>query len=631
MADGASSQSQRMQARLNRKMQQLQQMQESQGGSRAQEQMLARARQNQSTNATLGPLAYLPPVTDLTKTWKKDTDAAYRKAQSEFAYRLVLCPECEIDSPGYKRAEKEIIARGFEILQKHSNIFEDTLVIYKKDGDQDAKKLEQIPEVMSVARRPKPRPMLHNMPPAAELGHHRVTIEDVTDDVTDDVTAERAEAVSESESKPSKGKRGVMGQISGAQTFFPTLNAACTAAQAHEQAVRIDTIQGPNAEVTNIGAGVTIVVWDFLPYEDRLLDVPEFTQRPGGKPKVYRDPSAAIDAHGTMVASAAAGNEVGLAKGSNLVLLGLSDNLSSDLAVITAICQQTKGPVVVNMSFGMTWQRLGSDSPGTAQQIRDFDDAVISMKNQFPQLLFVAAAGNDSADTCDAVGPISIPACRECMYWPQWFFGPPYTVKDTWFINVGATKPFAQAPHRRVAMYSNYGGCVHVYAHGTDFCCWDVDNSQYTAVRGTSFASPLFASLAALAFSASNNTMTADQVTDMLIAAADPDAVEHNSVTAQTSNKRFAILPKSIMKAAAKGDGGQGLPGDEVVNAGNLDKPEGESGATGADKIVPYVLLGAGVILLLLVMLFMMRTKASAEPKFLTVKEYRQMNKTGGN
>lgn len=537
----------------------------------------------------------------LKRTWEKDTDEAWRKAQSDFAYKVLLCPECEIDSPKYKVAEKEILMRGFEILQKHSNLFADTLVIYKENGDADARKLQQIDEIISVTRRPKPRSFRTQKAPVAAVA---------------DLTPR---------SVPQKQKRSETGDLYGMQTFFPDLNGPCSASESHVQGVRIDTIEGPNDAVSNIGGGTTVIVWDFMPPSDEDLNVPEFTERPGGPPKVIRSPSAAIGEHGTMVASACCGNQVGLAKGANLIMIGLSNELSADLTTIEEICTEVQQPVIVNMSFGMTWKsRKDDDIKSTVDQIQYYTGAMRNMKSRHPQLLFVAAAGNDSVDTCDSVGPFKFPGCtgENCpgyMYWPQWFFGPPYSTKDVPFVNVGATRVFKDAPHRRAAPYTNYGGCVHLYAHGGNFCTWDIENRRYTAVRGTSFASPLWASLAALAFSKSDNSLTADEVTEFLVDNTIPDGVSHDSKTAATSNSLFAALPEDIRQGGLR-------PRDtdvSVTGEGDLDAPIGGGlfGGSESSSTTTWILVGLAVILVVLVVMSVTRPKNSAAKKYVTVKE----------
>ncbi len=455
--------------------------------------------------------------------WTRPGNQTYRLLNSKNAFIVSLNPDVDPDTEAYKRVLKRIQKLGMKVLQGSTNRFMDTMIIQAKSFER-AVRLSEMDEVDSVTTRP------------------RIV------------------------------KRSTFAKIHNTEAFFPSLGAECTAEDTKNQAAKIDTIRGPASSVTNTGRGSTIVVWDFAPESSSDLNVREFDDRPGGSITLYESRgSSAIDPHGAMVSSACCGVEAGLSTGSNLALIGLSDTITNDLAIIDDICESTGKPVIVNMSFGLNWYDIPqSGINDVIAAIEDFNAILEDMRDRHPQLIFVAAAGNESVNMCESRVPISYETCEGCMTWPQFTLGGPYGTDDVPFVQVGATKARSTEPRRPIAPYSNFGGCVHIFGHGGNFCVWDTSRDSYTAVQGTSFSAPLFSSMCALAFSKSNNKMDAKQVIDLLLESAKSE-VAHNGSTGSVSNDLFAVLPESLRKLGPEEPNNSKLPSEdgEVNNTGD--------------------------------------------------------------
>lgn len=337
--------------------------------------------------------------------------------------------------------------------------------------------------------------------------------------------------------KPVPKAMGFEAELAGVRAYFPLLEESCSAEQTAAQATKIDTTGQP--EVENKGFGCLCIAWDFIPREDLDRKDQELLDRPGGALKIYRNNSQSIDVHGCMVSGAIGGRNAGLASGSQLVLLGLSEDVTDDLSAIEQLAEMFKGPVVVNMSFGLEFFDLESEEE--VQGVRDYieylDGIMRGMMERHPRLLFLVAAGNETQDMCESTEPISYGSARNIMYWPQFALKKPRP-----FIQVGATRVQAPEPHRLAAIYSNFGSCVEWFAHGGDMCLWDVKDKQFVAVQGTSFASPLAASVAALMF-AQDRSRTAADVRRMLAEACDASV---QALPSASTTNLFLRLPTEV-------------------------------------------------------------------------------------
>lgn len=165
--------------------------------------------------------------------------------------------------------------------------------------------------------------------------------------------------------------------------------------------------------------------------------------------------------HGTHVAGTAAGTKFGVAKTARVVAIRVLDcagsgYTSSVVAGINwAVASHPGGPGVINLSLGG-----GANSA--------LDDAVA--KATAAGLVVVAAAGNSGADACN-FSPARAPSA----------------------LTIGATeKNDAQAS------YSNFGGCVDMYAPGSGITsAWIAGSTATRTISGTSMAAPHVAGLAA--------------------------------------------------------------------------------------------------------------------------------------
>lgn len=274
--------------------------------------------------------------------------------------------------------------------------------------------------------------------------------------------------------------------------FIPSLGAQCSASQALQQKSIVDTV----GAAANGGAGIMIIVWDFLPEKDALADVPEFNHRPGGPLTIVRNGSSAVGTHGVMVASVAGGQYCGVAKHAKLVLLGLGNDTLADLKTIERLAKDFGGPVLVNMSFALDWRGVQEESSSIKEYMEVLDEEVSELRAALP-IAFFCASGNESINMCMSTEPLSFSNGQtkydRIMCWPQFARGRlrgPVT-------QVGAT----DVQNHSLAIYSNFGQCVSGYTHGGVVCAYDPDLRTFGTTRGTSFACPLAVALAALLLS----------------------------------------------------------------------------------------------------------------------------------
>lgn len=210
------------------------------------------------------------------------------------------------------------------------------------------------------------------------------------------------------------------------------------------------------------------------------------------------DPSPTIDqlGHGTAVAGAAAGSRIGVAKEAVIHSVRIDDGgggayTSDIIAGIDWVAGNHSKPAVANLSYGQNHE-------GIATAISGLINRGVS---------FVTAAGNDiGADACN-------PSTRVASV-----------------ITVGAT---VVSDYR--ASYSNIGACVDLFAPGGDEGGYysgfgllelasNADNSAYRWSRGTSFAAPVVAGVAALILQ-QNRTLAPSAVADILVQQATPNVV----------------------------------------------------------------------------------------------------------
>ncbi|GAX26484.1 hypothetical protein FisN_23Lh009 [Fistulifera solaris] len=180
--------------------------------------------------------------------------------------------------------------------------------------------------------------------------------------------------------------------------------------------------------------------------------------------------------HGTHVAGTVGGLTVGVAKNVNLVTVKVfgfdgSAEFSTIINAIEFVIADSPGSLkVINMSLG---------GPGRFTEFEEvIDDAVAA------GIVVVVAAGNEATQACNA-SPSYVPSA----------------------ITVGASDIFDA-----VAVFSNHGSCVDIFAPGVDvYSAYWFDDDAYAILGGTSMAAPAVAGTAALYLQA-NPTWTPDQV-----------------------------------------------------------------------------------------------------------------------
>lgn len=209
------------------------------------------------------------------------------------------------------------------------------------------------------------------------------------------------------------------------------------------------------------------------------------------------DPSPTIDqlGHGTAVAGAAAGSRVGVAKLATIHSVRIDDggggaHVSDIVAGLDWVAAYRTLPAVANLSYGNDSDAIATAVSGVVRQ----------------GVTFVTAAGNSGVDACNP------------------------TTQVASVLTVGST---VVSDYR--AGYSNYGPCVDIFAPGGDLGGYQYgfglvelasneDNTAYRTSRGTSFASPVVAGVAALVLQQSAGLSPA-QVADLILQSATTNVV----------------------------------------------------------------------------------------------------------
>lgn len=424
-----------------------------------------------------------------------------------------------------------------------------------------------------------------------------------TTDPNDIKTAAKREDVVAVIKKPKIVPMGFTGEIRGRPAYFPSLQQTCNVQQTQTQAGIVDTL-GDSVLSVN-GKGTLIIVWDFVPNSTSVLNVSEFTDRDGGTMYFYPNNSNAIASHGAQVASIAGGKVGGIAKGAALALLGLSDDIFQDLSVIESLIESFQGPVIINMSFGLEWENVNSqiEIDNINRFMQFASQAVSDIKLRYPKTLFFIAAGNETQNMCDTLGTLTYTigsvTKTKMVIWPQF-----ERDANTPFISVGATTVKQEPPTRNIAVYSNYGDCIKFFAHGGALCAWDTDFGTFKATQGTSFSSPIAASVAAVLFSAFPSK-SGDEIIQSMISFA------NNSVTGQFSGdttSSFLEFPETLTReAGANPPNNPDLPGDILSGTVDLeDSPNSPLNEARDEFKIPLIIIAVIVVILLLLAAFRM-------------------------
>ncbi|KAG4096085.1 subtilisin-like protein [Neocallimastix lanati (nom. inval.)] len=259
--------------------------------------------------------------------------------------------------------------------------------------------------------------------------------------------------------------------------------------------------------------------------------------------------------HGIGVSSVAGGT-LGVAKKANIHMIVTDYNLISILRSIDYILQKAKPfKTVLNISFG-----------DRGVYLKSFDDKLTDLINA--GIIVIVAAGNDGINVCgekDSEDFGTFPGCRKA-------------------IAVGAIDSYLnfefieENQKYQMTQYSNYGDCIDIFAPGDVVIPYLENNiNDYDYTRGTSFAAPIVAGVAASIMSEHpeiqfDNDLMKKTLIDMSIKDAiiksetgnsdiDPfDEVNQTPNRFLNNGKRSVYIPKEIFKSCG---GSRGTSCDE--------------------------------------------------------------------
>lgn len=209
------------------------------------------------------------------------------------------------------------------------------------------------------------------------------------------------------------------------------------------------------------------------------------------------NPSPTIDqlGHGTAVAGAAAGSRIGVAKHATIHSVRIDDGdepawESDIIAGLDWVAGHRIRPAVTNLSYEQNTSAIAAAITGVINQ----------------GVTFVTAAGNAGVDACNPSTQVAS------------------------VLTVGAT-----AVDDFRTPYSNIGPCVDLFAPGGSLGGYsngygllelasNTGDGDYRYSRGTSFAAPVAAGVAALVLQ-QNSTLSPAAVVDLIVQSATPNAV----------------------------------------------------------------------------------------------------------
>jgi subtilisin family serine protease len=268
------------------------------------------------------------------------------------------------------------------------------------------------------------------------------------------------------------------------------------------------------------------------------------------------------DGHGTHVAGTIGSSTYGVAKSAQLHAVRVlncagSGTVAGVIAGIDWVTANAAQPAVANMSL--------SGGPSSA-----LDAAVQNSINA--GVVYAVAASNDAGNACN-YSPARLPAA----------------------LTVAAsTQTDARAP------FSNFGGCVDLFAPGTSIqSTWNSSNNATAFLSGTSMASPHVAGAAAL-YLDQNPAAAPGAVAQALLSNATTGAISNPG--GGTPNRLLYTgfmgggTPGSIVLSIFRNDGQTGDPGTVLPKNLIVSVTDGNGNPVGGAPITWTVLTGGGTI-----------------------------------
>ncbi|UJP05435.1 MAG: S8 family serine peptidase [Nitrosomonas sp.] len=240
---------------------------------------------------------------------------------------------------------------------------------------------------------------------------------------------------------------------------------------------------------TNNGAGRTIYILDSGLTLTNSAVAAEFSGRASVIWDVNGGTGSDCYGHGTMVASAAAGNTKGVAKGATVIMAKITDACTGGAQVSTSITafdwlrDNAPAGTIVNWSHGFTNGLNNCSTPLTNTAL---ENAIKAAHNK--GIIVVVAAGNDNCDTANFT---------------------PTRIAESFVVGATNNQRISQGKDAK-AFFSRKGGNISTFAPGENVVLMNQSGSSVTN-SGTSFSAPYVAGLFAIACQAAGqvcNTAT---------------------------------------------------------------------------------------------------------------------------
>ena len=294
---------------------------------------------------------------------------------------------------------------------------------------------------------------------------------------------------------------------------------SCPTDRVLEQESKIISIQNEQCPVdVQSGQNSIGIIWDAAANNIQSIfnSGEDFQNRPGGD-VVVLDGTVDGSTHGLNVTSVFGGVKGGLSTFSKLYFISYYAEPTFVFSEIDRICSENEGvPCVVNMSF-FTYDQNSS----VTSTHDEWNAAARTLVNKH-KLKFIAAAGNSDQDSCGS--RTMVHNGQFIYYWPD-----KLEENNDIFIHIGAA-----TNSKSKAYFSDHGTCVKYYTPGVDICA-SVGNS-FVVTSGTSFSSPLFASMISILWGRNPNK-TFDQILQMI------DQLAESLYGGPTGQEKFVIMP----------------------------------------------------------------------------------------